>query len=134
VIIFRKKNAGAIEEAEMAKFLFVLTRGMDDPVRATRCIHLAKVAKEGGHEVNVFLVDDGVMVAKIGMVDNMKSPTGDELKVLLDYLIKAQVPIMVCTPCANARHMGQEDIVESARFETAKVLISLAADSKVFTF
>ncbi len=118
----------------MAKFLFVLTRGLDDPVRATRCIHLAKVAKEGGHEVNIFLVDDGVMVANIGMVDNIKSPTGDELKVLLEYLIQAQVPIMVCTPSADIRHMAQDDIVESARFETAKVLISLAADSTVFTF
>ena len=59
----------------MAKFLFVLSRGMDDPVRATRCIHLAKVAKEEGHEVNVFLIEDGVNIAKIGMVDNMRSQT-----------------------------------------------------------
>jgi predicted peroxiredoxin len=118
----------------MAKFLFVLSRGMDDPVRATRCIHLAKVAKEEGHEVSVFLIDDGVIIAKIGMVDNMRSPTGDELKPLLDYLVKAAVPILVCTPCANARHMGEEDLVPSARFEKAKVLISLAAESKVFTF
>src|SRR5208283_5533720 len=116
----------------MAKFLFVLSRGMDNPVRATRCIHLAKVAKEEGHEVDVFLIDDGVTIAKIGMADNMKSPTGDELKPLLDYLVKASVPTMVCTPCANARHMGQEDLIQSARFETAKKLIGLAAESKVF--
>lgn len=118
----------------MAKFLFVLSRGMDDPVRSTRCIHLAKVAKQEGHDVSVFLIDDGVNIAKIGMVDNMKSPTGDELKGLLDYLIAEQVPILVCTPCANARHMGEEDLVKSARFETAKLLISLAAEAKVFTF
>lgn len=118
----------------MAKFLFVLTRGMDDPVRATRCIHLAKVAKESGHEVHVFLVDDGVMVAKIGMADHMKSPTGDELKPLLDVLIKEKVPIYVCTPCANARHIGEEDLIASARFDTAKVLISLAAEAQVLTF
>src|SRR5271157_3531928 len=118
----------------MAKFLFVLSRGMDDPVRATRCIHLAKVAKEEGHEVHVFLLEDGVTIAKIGMAENMKSPTGDELKPLLDYLIKAEVPIFACTPCANARHIGQEDLIKSARFETAKKLIGLAAESKVFTF
>jgi len=75
----------------MAKFLFILSRGTDDPVRATRCIHLAKVAKEEGHEVNIFLIEDGVTIAKIGMVDYMRSPTGDELKPLLDYLIKAEV-------------------------------------------
>jgi predicted peroxiredoxin len=121
-------------EDYMAKFLFVLSRGMDDPVRATRCIHLAKVAKQEGHDVSVFLIDDGVNIARIGMVDNMKSPTGDELKSLLDYLIAEKTPILVCTPCANARHMGEEDLVKSSRFETAKVLIGLAAESKVFTF
>ncbi|MDA8387477.1 MAG: DsrE family protein [Nitrospiraceae bacterium] len=118
----------------MAKFLFVLSRGMDDPVRATRCIHLATVAKKEGHEVSVFLIDDGVNIARIGMVDHMKSPTGDELKGLLDYLIKEQVPILVCTPCADARHMGEEDLVKSARFESAKLLIGLAVDAKVLTF
>jgi predicted peroxiredoxin len=121
-------------EEPMARFLYVLTRGMDDPVRATRCVHLAKVAKESGHEVHLFLVDDGVMIAKIGIADHMKSPTGDELKSLLDVLIRENVPIYVCTPCANARQMGEEDLIASARFETAKVLINLAADAQVLTF
>ncbi len=118
----------------MARFLFVLSRGMDDPVRSTRCVHLAKVAKESGHEVALFLIDDGVMIARIGMVDHVKSPTGDELKAYLDILVREQVPIYVCTPCANARHMGEEELIDSARFKSAKVLISLAADSTVLTF
>ncbi|HWR90559.1 MAG TPA: DsrE family protein [Dissulfurispiraceae bacterium] len=118
----------------MAKFLFVLSRGMDDPVRSTRCFHLAKVAREGGHDVHIFLVDDGVTVSKIGMADHMVSPTGDELKGLLDFHVKGKTPIYVCTPCANARHMGDEELVDGARFETAKVLISLAAESQVLTF
>jgi predicted peroxiredoxin len=118
----------------MAKFLFVLSRGTEDPVRSTRCIQFAKVAKENGHDVTVFLVEDGVMVAKVGMVDNIKSPTGDELKVHLDYLVKEQVPILVCTPCANARQLSPDELVGSARLDTAKTLIALAAESKVFTF
>jgi predicted peroxiredoxin len=118
----------------MAKFLFVLSRGTEDPIRSTRCMQFAKVAKETGHEVTVFLVEDGVMVAKVGMVDNIKSPTGDDLKGHLDYLVKEQVPILVCTPCANARQLGPEELVNSARFDTAKTLIALAAESKVFTF
>jgi predicted peroxiredoxin len=118
----------------MAKFLFVLSRGMEDPIRSTRCIQFAKVAREMGHEVTVFLVEDGVMIAKIGIADNIKSPTGDELKGHLDYLVKEQVPILVCTPCANARHLGPDDLVNSARLDTAKTLITLAAESQLFTF
>ncbi|EGW41659.1 hypothetical protein DOT_0427, partial [Desulfosporosinus sp. OT] len=37
----------------MEKFLFVLNRGLEDPVRATRALQLAKFAKEKGHEVNI---------------------------------------------------------------------------------
>ena len=118
----------------MAKFLFVLSRGTEDPIRSTRCMQLAKVAKETGHEVTVFLVEDGVMIAKLGMVDNIKSPTGDELKGHLDYLVKEQVPILVCTPCANARQLSPDELVSSARLDTAKTLIALAVESKVFTF
>lgn len=118
----------------MAKFLFVLSRGIEDPIRSTRCIQFAKVAKESGHDVTVFLVEDGVMVAKIGMVDNVKSPTGDELKGHLDYLVKERVPILVCTPCANARQLGPDELVSSARLDTAKTLIALAAESQLFTF
>ena len=118
----------------MAKFLFVLSRGTEDPIRSTRCIQFAKVAKETGHDVTIFLVEDGVMVAKLGMADNIKSPTGDELKTHLDYLVKEQVPILVCTPCAHARQLGPDELVSTARLDTAKTLIALAAESKVFTF
>ena len=118
----------------MAKFLFVLSRGIEDPTRSTRCIQFARAAKEAGHDVTVFLVEDGVMVAKIGMVDNIKSPTGDELKGHLDYLVKEQVPILVCSPCANARQLGPDELVKTARLDTAKTLIALAAESKLFTF
>ncbi len=38
----------------MVKFLFVLTRGLEDPTRVIRTFQLAKAAKEKGHEVNVF--------------------------------------------------------------------------------
>jgi len=30
--------------------------------------------------------------------------------------------------------LGEEDLVDSARLDTAKTLIALAADSKVFSF
>jgi predicted peroxiredoxin len=38
----------------MDKFLFVITRGLEDPTRLTRALQLAKVAKEKGNEVDVF--------------------------------------------------------------------------------
>ncbi len=77
----------------MGKFLFVLTRGIEDPTRVTRAFQLAKAAKENGHEVNVFLTDDAVLAVKNGMIDNVVAPTGDEAGTHLQFLIEKKVPI-----------------------------------------
>ena len=79
----------------MGKFLFVMTRGIEDPTRVTRALQLAKVAKEQDHDVNIFLTDDAVFLAKPGMADQVKAPTGDEAKPYLDFLIEKEVPIYV---------------------------------------
>jgi predicted peroxiredoxin len=79
----------------MAKFLFVLTRGLEDPTRVTRAFQLAKVAKEKGNEVNIFLTDDAVIFAKSGMIDNVVAPTGDEAGTHFFYLVEKKVPIFV---------------------------------------
>lgn len=75
------------------KFVFVLTRGLDDPTRATRGLQLAKAAKEQGHEVALFMTDDAVPLAKKGLIDNVVAPTGDEASGHLFYLIDNNVPI-----------------------------------------
>lgn len=79
----------------MQKFLFILTRGLEDPTRVTRTFQLAKAAKEEGHEVNLFLTDDAVVFAKPEMVNNVVAPTGDEAGTHLHFLIENKVPIYV---------------------------------------
>jgi len=77
------------------KFLFVLTRGLEDPTRVTRTFQLAKIAKEAGHEVNVFLTDDAVSLVKEGFIENVIAPTGDEAAAHYQYLIENEVPIYI---------------------------------------
>jgi predicted peroxiredoxin len=77
----------------MAKFLFVLTRGTEDPSRATRCMQLAHIAQQEGHEVHIFLTDEGVIFAKVGAADNIVAATGDEMANHMELLIQAKVPV-----------------------------------------
>ncbi|MGC8605048.1 MAG: DsrE family protein [Desulfomonilaceae bacterium] len=118
----------------MAKFLFVLSRGLEDPTRVTRCMQLAAFAKRDGHDVHVFLVDDGVILAKKGIAKTVICPTGDKAQTYLDELLSAETPFYVCTPCAKNRQLDERDFIEGAFLDTAKTLISIAAESKVFTF
>ena len=79
----------------MSKFVFVLTHGLEDPTRVTRTFQLAKAAHENGHGVDLFLTDDGVVLAKEGMADNVVAPTGDEAGSHLQYLLANKVDAFV---------------------------------------
>ncbi len=118
----------------MSKFFFVLTRGPEDPTRAVRCFHLAKVAAEKGHEVKVFLADDGVFLSNMVLAERIKAPTGDELITYLKFLQEKNVPILVCKPCAGARLIEEDDLPPNFQIATGYDLIDIAEDSKIFSF
>ncbi len=82
----------------MSKFLFVLTRGPEDPTRAVRCFQFAKIAADKGHEVAVFLVDDAVYFTNLSLTERIKAPTGDELITYWKFLVEKQATILVCKP------------------------------------
>ena len=79
----------------MGKFVFVLTRGLEDPTRVTRTFQLAKAAEENGHGVSLFLTDDAVTLVKEGMLDNVVAPTGDEAAAHFQHLLEKKVPVFV---------------------------------------
>ena len=84
----------------MAKFLFVLTRGPEDPTRAVRCFQFAKIAADKGHEVTVFLVDKGAGIlvckpcAETRMIGEEDLPPGTKIgtgMTLIDLAAESQV-------------------------------------------
>jgi len=77
----------------MANFLFVLSR--DDNEAATRCYQFAKIAHSKGHQVNLFLVDGGVLWADSTRDFHSKTVTGDCPNDYLPYLVEKEVPIGV---------------------------------------
>ena len=79
----------------MRRFVFVITRGLEDPTRLTRALQLAKAAKENDHQVRLFLTDDAVMIVKEGLIDNVVAPTGDEAASHYHFLLENKVPIYV---------------------------------------
>jgi predicted peroxiredoxin len=118
----------------MAKFLFVLTRGPEDPTRATRCFQFAKIAADKGHEVTVFLIDDAVYFTNLSLTERVKAPTGDELITYWKFLVEKQAAILVCKPCAETRLIGEDDLPPGCKIGTGVTLIDLAVDAKVFSF
>lgn len=113
--------------------LVVLSCGTDNPNRATRAVFFAMVAHKQGKNVTLFLLDDGVMIAKKGVADHIKAATGDSCDDHLSYLQAHEVPILACTPCAKARQIAEEDLIEGARMGIGAEMIDLACDSAVIS-
>jgi predicted peroxiredoxin len=113
--------------------LIVLSCGTDNPNRATRAVHLATIAHKEGKNVTLFLLDDGVYLAKKGLAVNLRAATGDICDDLLAYLQAHEVPIIACIPCAKARQIEEQDLIESARLGTAAEMIHMACDAAVIS-
>jgi len=107
--------------------------GTNNPNRATRAIHLATVAHKEGKNVTLFLLDEAIYLAREGLIDHLRAATGDIADDLMTYLQAHEVPILACAPCAEARKVVQEDLIEGARLAPASELIHLACDAAVIS-
>jgi predicted peroxiredoxin len=115
------------------KVLVLLSCGTDNPNRSTRALFLAMAAHKEGKQVTVFLLDEGVYLAREGITQNVRAATGDSADDSLTYLQAHGIPILVCTPCAKSRKIEEKDLIEGARMAMASEMIQLACDSTVIS-
>ena len=80
----------------MSKMLFIVSNGFEKAGRATRAFQFAKVACEKGHDVKVFLIDDAIHWAQLGMAESARASTGEEMKPFIDYLMQSEATIYAC--------------------------------------
>jgi uncharacterized protein involved in oxidation of intracellular sulfur len=76
--------------------LYIISNGFEKVGRATRAFQFAKIAKEKGHEVKVFLIDDAIHWAQLGMAEGGRASTGEEMKPFIDFLLQNGGEIIAC--------------------------------------
>ncbi len=113
--------------------LIVISCGTDNPNRATRGLFFAATAHKQGKQVTVFLLDEGVFLARKGMATHVQAATGDKADDHLAYIQEFDIPVLVCTPCAVARQIEAEDLIEGARMATGAEMITLSCESAVIS-
>jgi sulfur relay (sulfurtransferase) complex TusBCD TusD component (DsrE family) len=125
-----------IEEKAMQKLLFIISKGFEKAGGATRAFQFAAIAAEQGHHVEVFLIDDAISWAQLGMAEGIHSTTGEHMKDMLDKLVSRNCPIHVCKACADKRLIGAEELITGAKLSTATELVLLLAspEFKAVTF
>jgi len=120
----------------MQKLLFVLSKGFEKAGGATRAMQFAAIAAEQGHRVEVFLIDDAIHWAQVGLAEGIRSTTGEHMKDMIDKLTGRHCILHVCKACADKRLISPDDLIEGARISTGAELVEMMAspDYKVFTF
>lgn len=113
--------------------VIALSCGTNDTNRATRAIMLATVAHKEGKNTCLFLLDEGVYLAKKGIITHVRAATGDLADDHMAYLQAYEVPILVCTPCAKSRQIEEEDLIEGARMAPAREFINLCCGAAVIS-
>ena len=113
--------------------LIVISCGTDNPNRATRGLFLATVAHKEGKRPTIFLLDEGVYLARKGIAGNLKAATGDSSDDHLAYIQEFGIPVLACTPCCAARQITEDDLIDGARMATGAELIDMSCESAVIS-
>jgi len=112
----------------MATFIISGSRGTDDPTMATLPFMAAKVAKEQGHDVVLWLWNEAVALGRKGVADHVTGVNLTPLKDLLAAVQTAQIPIWVCGACAVARQISGTDLVTGASIKGMPDYIKAVAE------
>ena len=118
------------------KLLFVISKGLEKSGGATRALQFAGIAAQKGYPVEVFLIDEAVHWAQVGMAEGIRASTGEAMKDFLDQLISKNSTIHVCQACADKRLISPDELVGGAVISPGPVLVDMMAnpDYRVFTF
>lgn len=122
-----------VGEDRKDRVLITLACGTNNPNRSVRALHLAQVAHKMGRQVAVFLMDEAVYIARKGIMDNLRAPTGDIADDIVAYLQDFEVPIYACAPCAQSRQIKEEDLLEGISMAPATRLFELAEGATVIS-
>lgn len=75
------------------KFLYIGSHGTEDPTRAGLNLRSAQGAKEAGHEVEVFLYGDAVVLFNDTVAEAVKPVGFPSIKELLGFLKENGIPV-----------------------------------------
>ena len=109
------------------RFVVALSRGKEDPDRATVAFTLANAAVGSEQKTVVFLSAEGVRLAVDGYADDVTEEGFSPLKELMTSFVEAGGEIYTCLPCFNKRGLDAENLVQGALIVGGPKLVAFMA-------
>lgn len=102
---------------------FLLRTGPYTSQNTDTCYHLTMRLLKRGHQVKIFLYEDGVLNVNRGI----KSPQERNIGKMMQELADAGVEIKVCGTCAGFRGVTRAEVIQGARLAGTAVLAGFLA-------
>jgi predicted peroxiredoxin len=109
------------------RFVVSLSRGAEDPDRATVAFTLANAAVGSEQETVVFLSSEGVHLSIEGAADDVAEQGFTPLKQLMTAFTEAGGQIYTCLPCFNKRGLDEGRLVSGAVIVGGPKLVAFMA-------
>lgn len=116
------------------KYLFMITQYQGDPDRVGTALALANVALAQGGDVLIWLTAEGAQLAKLGAADGLLPRSLPPLAELLNTYLEGGGRLSICPPCGKTHDLTDHNLVPSAQWMGAPVLLAEAEQRKVFSF
>ncbi|GBD99627.1 DsrE/DsrF-like family protein [bacterium BMS3Abin07] len=120
------------------KFVFIITHSFDNPDKAAGALQLATNMKAFDAEVDIFLMDKGVTLAKKGFAETVEWQKKDEFSPLHE-LIKTlsedlDVKFYVCASCVKHFDIDKANLIPNAEIKPGSFLGEMLMERQGLTF
>jgi len=123
------ENTGNVAAlANRDRVLVSQSNGIGNAERAYATFIFSKVALAMGKKVTIFLLMDGVGIARNGNAKGVKHPAFPPLDQLMDEVMRAGATIYACELSASFRKIGQADLVPGVKLAGAATYLQLLSD------
>ena len=118
----------------MARILFLLVTGPENPTRAALGLLVARTARSEGHEVQVFLAGDAVDFARAETAAAASGVGTGSISEHLDALAEAGAPLFLSGMSSKARGIDASVREGIELVQPQKLVELIAAAEKTVTF
>jgi predicted peroxiredoxin len=124
----KKAVGGAAVSVDRDRVVVSQSNGIGNAERAYATFIFSKVALSMGRKVTIFLLMDGVGIARKGNAEGVKHPAFAPLDQLMDEVLKAGATIYACELSASFRGIGKDDLVSGVKLAGAATYLQLLSD------
>jgi predicted peroxiredoxin len=119
------------------KFVFILTHSYDDPDIVAGAMQLATNMKAFDMELDFFLMEKGVLLAKKGFAETLTwqkkdefSPVAELLRTLQDFGVR----FYICASCVKHYGLDKVELIEGSEVRPGSFLAEVLQERQALTF